>query len=124
MKETVEKLGNSSSVSETHSGLYGVHTILFRFDYIEITLINTFLSYTVQVNANIKDMTFIAQFAGDVDYLENRENDYCDCLMTLLLTADPSQRLIICPDNHGNISHITSSMNNHIPWVVEFLLVF
>ena len=90
MKETVEKLGNSSSVSETHSGLYGVHTILFRFDYIEITLINTFLSFTVQVNANIKDMTFIAQFAGDVDYLENRENDDCGYLMTLLLTADPS----------------------------------
>ena len=69
-------------------------------------------------------MTFKAEFVGEDDCLENRENGDCDCLMTLLLTADPSQRLIICPDNHGNISHITSSMNNHIPWVVEFQLVF
>ena len=98
MKETVEKLGNSSSVSETHSGLYGVHTILFRFDYIEITLINTFLSFTVQVNANIKDMTFIAQFAGDVDYLENRENGDCDGL-----TTHPSQRLVIWPEKYFSL---------------------
>ncbi|OEL16407.1 putative Histone-lysine N-methyltransferase ATXR5 [Dichanthelium oligosanthes] len=38
------------------------------------------------------------KFAGDVDYLENRENDDSDCMMTLLLTADPSQSLVICPD--------------------------
>ena len=100
---------------ETNSGLYGVHTILFRLDYIEITLIITFLSFNVPADANIKDMTFIAQFAGDVDYLENRENDYCDCLMTLLLTADLSQRLVICPDKCGNISRFMSGIDNHTP---------
>ena len=107
--------GIYTKLCEQNSGLYGVHTFLFRFDYIEITLINTFLSFTVQVNANIKDMTFIAQFAGDVDYLENRENDYCDCLMTLLLTADLSQRLVICPDKCGNISRFMSGIDNHTP---------
>ena len=82
--------GIYAKVSVTNCELYGLHTILFGFDYTEISLINTFLSFTVQADANIKDITFIAQFAGDVDYLENRENDDCGCLMTLLLTADPS----------------------------------
>ena len=75
-------------------------------------------------DANIKDMTFIAEFAGDVDYLENRENDDCDCLMTLLWIADPFQRLVTCPDKRGNISRFTTGINNHTPLVVEFLLVF
>ena len=67
----------------------------------------------MQADANIKDMTFIAEFAGDVDYLENRENDDCDCLMTLLWTVDPSQRLVICPNKRGNISRFMSGINNH-----------
>ena len=72
-------------------------------------------SFTVQADANIKVMTFAAEFAWDVDYLENRENDDCDCLMTLLLTPDPSQRLVICPDRCGNISRFMSSINDHTP---------
>jgi len=28
---------------------------------------------TMQADANIKDMTFVVEFARDVDYLENRE---------------------------------------------------
>jgi len=72
-------------------------------------------SIVPQVDANIKDMTFIDEFAGDVDYLENRENDDCDCLMTLLWTDDPSQRLVICPDKRGNIYRFTSGINNHTP---------
>ena len=102
--------GIYTKLCEQNSGLYGVHTFLFRFDYIEITLINTFLSFTVQVNANIKDMTFIAQFAGDVDYLENRENGDCDCL-----TTHPSQRLVICPNKCGNIYGFMSGINDHTP---------
>ncbi|CAO2172860.1 unnamed protein product [Urochloa humidicola] len=69
--------------------------------------------FTVQADADIKDLTFIAEYAGDVDYLENRANDDCDCIMTLLLTADPSQRLVICPDKRGNISRFISGINNH-----------
>ena len=107
--------GIYAKVSETNSELYGLHTILFGFDYTEISLINTFLSFTVQADANSKDITFIAQFAGDVDYLENRENDDCGCLMTLLLTADLSQRLVICPDKCGNISRFMSGIDNHTP---------
>ncbi|KAK8454526.1 hypothetical protein SEVIR_5G470800v4 [Setaria viridis] len=71
--------------------------------------------FTVQADADIKDMTFIAEYVGDVDYLENRANDDCDCIMTLLLTADPSQRLVICPDKRGNISRFISGINNHTP---------
>ena len=69
----------------------------------------------MQADANIKDMTFTAEFAGDIDYLENRKNDDCDCIMTLLWTADPSQRLVICPDKRGNISHLMSGINNRTP---------
>jgi len=72
-------------------------------------------SFTVQADANIKVMTFAAEFAWDVDYLENRENDDCDCLMTLLWKVDPSQRLVICPDKRGNISHFMSGIDKHIP---------
>ena len=69
----------------------------------------------MQADANIEDMTFIAEFAGDVDYLVNRENDDCDCLMTLLWTVDPSQRLVICPNKRGNISRFMSGINNNTP---------
>ncbi|RLM60671.1 putative Histone-lysine N-methyltransferase ATXR5 [Panicum miliaceum] len=71
--------------------------------------------FTVQADADIKDMTFIAEYAGDVDYLENRASDDCDCIMTLLLTADPSQRLVICPDKRGNVSRFISGINNYTP---------
>ncbi|XP_066315919.1 probable Histone-lysine N-methyltransferase ATXR5 isoform X1 [Miscanthus floridulus] len=69
--------------------------------------------FTVQADGDIKDMTFLAEYAGDVDYLEKRANDDIDCIMTLLLTADPSQRLVICPDKRGNISRFISGINNH-----------
>ncbi|KAF8711398.1 hypothetical protein HU200_029429 [Digitaria exilis] len=71
--------------------------------------------FTLQADANIKDMTFIAEFAGDVDHLESRENDDSDCMMTLLFTADHSKNLVICPNKHGNISHFISGINNHTP---------
>ncbi|GJM91796.1 hypothetical protein PR202_ga08207 [Eleusine coracana subsp. coracana] len=35
--------------------------------------------FTVQADADIKDMTFIAEYTGDVDYLENRADDDSDC---------------------------------------------
>ena len=43
----------------------------------------------MNANGNIKDMTFLAEYSGDIDYLENRANDECDCLMTLLLLILP-----------------------------------
>ena len=43
------------------------------------------------------------------------EKLYCDCLMTLLVTADPSQMLVICPDKCGNIYRFMSGINNHTP---------
>ena len=69
----------------------------------------------MQADADIKDMTFITEYAGDVDYLENRASDDCDCIMTLLLTEVPSQRLVICPDKRGNISCLMNGINNHTP---------
>uniref|UniRef100_A0A803KX49 Histone-lysine N-methyltransferase n=1 Tax=Chenopodium quinoa TaxID=63459 RepID=A0A803KX49_CHEQI len=71
--------------------------------------------YTVQADAPIKDMTILAEYAGDVDFIKNRERDDCDSLMTLLLASDPSKSLVICPDKRGNIARFISGINNHTP---------
>ncbi|KAL1222259.1 Histone-lysine N-methyltransferase ATXR5 [Cardamine amara subsp. amara] len=72
--------------------------------------------YTVEADGPIKDLTFIAEYTGDVDYLKNRENDDCDSIMTLLLSEDPSKTLVICPDKYGNISRFINGINNHNPF--------
>ncbi|KAK9713285.1 hypothetical protein RND81_06G016900 [Saponaria officinalis] len=71
--------------------------------------------YTVEADAPIKDMTFIAEYTGDVDYIKNRERDDCDSLMTLLLATDLSKSLVICPDKRGNIARFINGINNHTP---------
>ncbi|EYU30406.1 hypothetical protein MIMGU_mgv1a021218mg, partial [Erythranthe guttata] len=69
--------------------------------------------YTVQADGPIKDMSLIAEFAGDVDYIRNREEDDCDSMMTLLSSADPSKSLVACADRLGNISRFISGITNH-----------
>ncbi|GAB2232100.1 hypothetical protein Droror1_Dr00011122 [Drosera rotundifolia] len=71
--------------------------------------------FTVQADSPIKDMTYIAEYCGDVDYIKNRERDDCDSLMTLLLATDPSQSLVVCPDKRGNIARFINGINNHTP---------
>ena len=67
----------------------------------------------MEADGQIKDMTFIAEYTGDVDYIENREHDDCDSMMTLLLANDPSKSLVICPDKRGNIVRFINGINNH-----------
>ncbi|XP_051127443.1 probable Histone-lysine N-methyltransferase ATXR5 [Andrographis paniculata] len=69
--------------------------------------------YTVEADGPIKDMTLIAEYTGDVDYISNREQDDCDSMMTLLLATDPSKSLLVCPDKRGNIARFVSGINNH-----------
>ncbi|KHN31131.1 Histone-lysine N-methyltransferase ATXR5-like protein, partial [Glycine soja] len=69
--------------------------------------------YTVEADDLIKDMTIIAEYTGDVDYLDKREQDDCDSIMTLLLGAESSQSLVICADKRGNIARFISGINNH-----------
>ncbi|KAJ0097564.1 hypothetical protein Patl1_27858 [Pistacia atlantica] len=71
--------------------------------------------FTVEADGPIKDMTFIAEYIGDVDFLKNREHDDCDSMMTLLLATDPSKSLVICPDKRGNIARFINGINNHTP---------
>lgn len=71
--------------------------------------------FTVQADGQIKDMTFIAEYIGDVDFIRNREHDDCDSMMTLLLATDPSKSLVICPDKRGNIARFINGINNHTP---------
>ncbi|CAL0319691.1 unnamed protein product [Lupinus luteus] len=69
--------------------------------------------YTVEADGPIKDMTFIAEYTGDVDYLKKRERDDCDSMMTLLLPPESAQNLVICADKRGNIARFISGINNH-----------
>ncbi|CAL0327580.1 unnamed protein product [Lupinus luteus] len=71
--------------------------------------------YTVEADGPIKDMTFIAEYTGDVDYLKKRERDDCDSIMTLLLASEPVDSLVICADKRGNIARFISGINNHTP---------
>ncbi|KAF9609137.1 hypothetical protein IFM89_013391 [Coptis chinensis] len=69
--------------------------------------------YTVEADSQIKDMTLITEYTGDVDYIKNREHDDCDSMMTLLSATNPCQSLVICPDKHGNIARFINGINNH-----------
>ncbi|KAJ9177787.1 hypothetical protein P3X46_012960 [Hevea brasiliensis] len=71
--------------------------------------------FTVEADGQIKDMTFITEYTGDVDYIRNREHDDCDSMMTLLLAKDPSKSLVICPDKRGNVARFINGINNHTP---------
>ncbi|KAI3669015.1 hypothetical protein L6452_40234 [Arctium lappa] len=73
------------------------------------------LGYTVEADDLIKDLTLIAEYAGDVDYIKNREDDDGDSMMSLLLTTDPATSLVICPDRRANIARFVSGINNHKP---------
>lgn len=76
-------------------------------------LLNSLCSFTVEADEQIKDLTFLAEYTGDVDYIKNRENDDCDSMMTLLLAMNPSKSLVICPDKRGNIARFINGINNH-----------
>ncbi|KAF7834169.1 putative Histone-lysine N-methyltransferase ATXR5 [Senna tora] len=69
--------------------------------------------YTVQADGPIKDLTVIAEYTGDVDFIKNREHDDCDSMMTLLLATDSSKSLVVCPDKRGNIARFINGINNH-----------
>lgn len=71
--------------------------------------------FTVQADKFIRDLTIITEYVGDVDYLDNRENDDGDSMMTLISASDPSKCLVICPDKHSNIARFISGINNHTP---------
>lgn len=65
----------------------------------------------MEADGPIKDMTFIAEYTGDVDYIKNREFDDGDSMMTLLLGEHTS--LVICADKRGNIARFINGINNH-----------
>ncbi|KAL3653663.1 Histone-lysine N-methyltransferase atxr6 [Castilleja foliolosa] len=71
--------------------------------------------YTVEADRYIRDLTIITEYVGDVDYLNNREHDGGDSMMTLLTAADTSKSLVICPDKHSNIARFINGINNHVP---------
>ncbi|KAL9240557.1 hypothetical protein vseg_014761 [Gypsophila vaccaria] len=71
--------------------------------------------FTVQADRFIRDLTIITEYVGDVDYLQNRENDDGDSMMTLLLADHPSESLVVCPDKRSNIARFINGINNYTP---------
>ncbi|CAA7399812.1 unnamed protein product [Spirodela intermedia] len=71
--------------------------------------------FTVEADKFIKDLTVVAEYVGDVDYLKNREHDDGDSMMTLLSADNLSRSLVICPDKRGNIARFISGINNYTP---------
>ncbi|KAL3812794.1 hypothetical protein ACJIZ3_014062 [Penstemon smallii] len=49
--------------------------------------------FTVEADRTIRDLTIISEYVGDVDYLQNHEDDDGDSMMTLLSATDPSKSL-------------------------------
>ena len=72
-----------------------------------------YYSFTVEADKLIKDLTIITEYVGDVDYLQRRENDDGDSIMTLISAANPSKSLVICPDKRSNIARFINGINNH-----------
>ncbi|MCO5610461.1 hypothetical protein L7F22_064699 [Adiantum nelumboides] len=69
--------------------------------------------FVVEADGFIKDLTIVAEYTGDVDYMSKRENDDGDSIMGLLFTNSSSTDLVICPDKRGNIARFVSGINNH-----------
>ncbi|CAI0452529.1 unnamed protein product [Linum tenue] len=71
--------------------------------------------FTVEADRFIKDLTIVTEYVGDVDYLEKREDDDGDSMMTLLSADDPAKSLVVCPYKHGNVARFINGINNHTP---------
>lgn len=71
--------------------------------------------FVVEADAHIKDLTIVAEYTGDVDYMRCRENDEGDSIMGLLFTDCRTKDLVVCPDKRGNIARFVSGINNHTP---------
>ncbi|KAK8936489.1 Histone-lysine N-methyltransferase ATXR6 [Platanthera zijinensis] len=69
--------------------------------------------FTVEADRFIKDLTIVTEYCGDVDFLEHREHDDGDSLMTLLSGKRPSRSLVICPDKRSNIARFINGINNY-----------
>ncbi|MQL96988.1 hypothetical protein Taro_029670 [Colocasia esculenta] len=80
-----------------------------------VVVFDSLEGFTVAADGFIKEMTFITEYTGDVDYIRNREDDDCDSMMTLLLATNTSDSLVICPDKRGNIARFINGINNHSP---------
>lgn len=95
-------------------------SVVWRFSlchsiFNRILNIHHLFRFTVEADEFIKDLTIITEYTGDVDYLRNREDDEGDSIMTLLSASNPSQSLVICPDNKANIARFINGINNHTP---------
>jgi hypothetical protein len=73
--------------------------------------------FVVEADSAIKDLTIVAEYIGDVDYMSNRERDEGDSIIGLLFTNFPDKDLVICPDRRGNIARFISGINNHSRYI-------
>lgn len=77
--------------------------------------VGIFCRFVVEADRNIKDLTIIAEYTGEVDYMCRRQHDSGNSIMGLLFSDDPAKELVICPDRRSNIARFVSGINNHTP---------
>ncbi|EYU30397.1 hypothetical protein MIMGU_mgv1a024362mg, partial [Erythranthe guttata] len=82
-----------------------------------VVAFNSSEGYIVEVYGSKKDITLITEYASDVDYIRNLEQDDCDSMMTLLSSADSSKSLVACADRLGNISRVIRRKKQNIKCV-------
>ncbi|KAK9050830.1 hypothetical protein SSX86_030200, partial [Deinandra increscens subsp. villosa] len=88
-------------------------------DILRFACFADYMHHCSEADRPIKDMTLIAEYIGDVDYINNREHDDCESMMSLLLASDPSKSLVICPDQCGKIARFINGINNFAPFAAN-----
>ena len=72
--------------------------------------------FVVEPDSEIKYLTIVAEYIGDVDYISNcNRDDGVSIIMGLLLTNSLDKDRVICPNKRGHIALFVSSIINHTP---------
>ena len=73
--------------------------------------------FVVEPDSEIKYLTIVAEYIGDVDYIisKRNRNDGVSIIMGLLLTNSLDKDRVICPNKRGHIALFVSSIINHTP---------
>ncbi|KAK9053298.1 hypothetical protein SSX86_029931 [Deinandra increscens subsp. villosa] len=107
---SLEDIASDSDLDDSDTGAEAMFVDILRF-----ACFADYMHHCSEADRPIKDMTLIAEYIGDVDYINNREHDDCESMMSLLLASDPSKSLVICPDQCGKIARFINGINNFAP---------
>ena len=69
--------------------------------------------FIVRADDDIPDLTLVAEYVGEVDFVRERLFDNNDSIMDLLRTTHSKDSLVICPETRGNMARFLSGINNY-----------